>query len=105
MKLMRNTDPLQYGKYIVINTNKFTERPKTVEELIDAIKSHPDSVEFCKVGDPNEFFVLKLKDENADAALMAYASSISEKDAEFSVDVCELALRSGKYHPLCKEPD
>jgi hypothetical protein len=105
MKLVRNTPGSDTGKYILIRKDKFSEPPETVEELIEAIKTHPDSVEFGRVGDPNEFFVIKLKDENADAALIGYASAVADKDPEFASDVAELALRSGKYHPCCKTPD
>ena len=105
MDLNRKTNANGIGKYIVIRTDVFDEVPTTVEALLEAIQQHPESVEFGKVGDPNEFFVIKLKDENADAALIGYASAASHKDPDYASAVAELALRSGQYHPNCKSPD
>lgn len=102
MRLERNNGKV---KYIVINAQKFPEPPQTVDELVQAIKAYPESVEFNEVGSENESFVIKLKDENADSALVAYASAASHKDPEYACDVAELAMRSGQYHPFCKTPD
>lgn len=53
----------------------------------------------------NEFFVIKLKDRHARAALLAYAESVREADPEFAQEVLDLAARSSQYHPFCKDPD
>ena len=58
------------------------------------------------IGDPeNDFFVIKLKDKHAAAALLAYASSAqADGDLELSADVRRLA-REAAAHPCQKRPD
>jgi len=53
----------------------------------------------------NEFFVIKLKDRHAKAALEAYAKSIESTDEMFAGQVYELAERAGPDSPWCKDPD
>jgi len=54
----------------------------------------------------NEFFVIKLADRYAQAALIAYAMTADDcGDHEFARDVNELALRAGPSSPHCKTPD
>lgn len=52
-----------------------------------------------------EFFVIRLKDNNAAAALYHYAKSAFLDDAEYGRDVMDLAKRSGPMHPNCRKPD
>lgn len=59
----------------------------------------------ARVGDPEEFFVLKLKDEFAEPALRAYADAAREWDPEYAAEVDAMADRAGRNHPLCKRPD
>jgi len=105
MKLNRNESAGGIGKYIVIKTEGLEEIPTTPVELAAAILKHPECVQFGKVGDPDEFFVLKLKDENADAALFAYSDKVMRTDIEYGEDIYNLAERSGLNHPHCKTPD
>jgi hypothetical protein len=83
MKLDRNVNKDGKGKYALINlrTNK---------------------VEWGFQGHPDEFFVIKLKDMNAGAALIAYAESCYKHDPEFAQEVMELAKRAGQRNPHCK---
>lgn len=56
----------------------------------------------------NEFFVIKLKDRHARAALIGYLESLTnqdEYDDEYARDLQELAQRSGPLSPWCKDPD
>lgn len=62
-------------------------------------------VDDCGPGQEHEYFVIMLKDRNADAALYAYAMKASETDDEFAKEVMDLASRAGPSHPLCKIPD
>ena len=62
-------------------------------------------VEWGFSGEKDEFFLLKLRDRNAQAALLAYADSVEERDREFAEEVRELAARSGPCSPWCKDPD
>lgn len=84
MKLDRNINPNGMGKYALINlrTNKI-EWGNTPED---------------------EFFVIKLKDKYASAALDAYAKSCLKDDPEFAKEVHELASKA-MFHPLKKKPD
>lgn len=82
----RNKNPNGKGKYALLNLRK-------------------NMIEWGCVGDEDEFFVVKLKDKHAKAALEAYANSIREDDEEFADEVMELAMRAGADSPYCKAPD
>ena len=108
MNLDRNINESGKGKYALINLRKIPSDPRTPEELATAILLNPECVEFGMVGDPDEFFVIKLKDRFSRAALSAYARVVeldTEGDKEYLVDLLDLADRSGSAHPLCKRPD
>jgi hypothetical protein len=85
MKLDRNVNANGKGKYSIINN-----RTGQVE--------HGDNPE-------DQFFVIKLKDKYAQAALLAYANAAAQDDTEYANEVMQLAMRSGPAHPLCKMPD
>ena len=53
----------------------------------------------------DEFFVLRLKDEFALPALLAYARAAARWDAQYAQEVQELAVRSGPYNAFCRTPD
>lgn len=60
-----------------------------------------------QVGDPEEFFVLKLKDEYTAAALRAYAEAVGndlDGDQEYAAEVFDLASRAERM-PNRKRPD
>ena len=106
MDLIRNTNHAGNGKYTVINMRKLEGNPQTAEELAAAILKNPEAVEFGRSGDPEEFFVIKLKDKHSSAALEAYADeAFHDDELEYSRQVRLLADRSGKNHPHCKKPD
>jgi hypothetical protein len=84
MKLDRNINASGLGKYAIINLR--TNR-----------------VERGWKGSPEEFFVIKLKDLGAAAALHAYAASINDYDPELAEQVSVLAVRS--EHMQRKHPD
>ncbi len=86
MKLDRNENPNGKGKYALLNLRT-------------------DKIEWGYVGEPDEFFVIKLKDKHAKDALEAYADSIVHDDPEFAEQVMELAMRAGADSPYCKAPD
>ena len=53
----------------------------------------------------SEFFVIRLKDENAAPALLAYAHAAHEHgDSEFAQEVGDLAA-AALHHPSRKKPD
>ena len=86
MKLDRNINQDGKGKYALLNlrTNK---------------------IEWGNLYDEDEFFVIKLKDKYARAALTAYANAAWHDDEEWFNEIMELAKRSGRDHPNCKKPD
>ena len=88
MKLDRDTNPSGTGKYALINLRK-------------------DTVEWGRPGEQDEFFVIKLRDTHAHAALQAYADSVRRAgdDPEYAEAVQALADRSGALSPFCKNPD
>ena len=54
----------------------------------------------------DEFFVIKLKDKYAQAALFTYANDArADNEGEYGQEVTNLAMRAGPSHPLCKKPD
>lgn len=59
-------------------------------------------------GDANtasEFFVMRLKDQYADAALRSYSAAAGVNDPEWAQEVLNLARRAGRFNPHCKNPD
>lgn len=69
------------------------------------------------VGEEDEFFVIKLRDKYADAAIRAYSDAVvkdacKEPDEEKSRDLFQWAIqvqklndRAGSLSPFCKQPD
>lgn len=107
MNIDRNINQTGKGKYILINNRKIPGNLRTPQELAAAILANPECVEFGLVRDPNEFFVIKLKDRYAGRALSAYANAVDldpEGDREYAIAVTEIANRSGLFHPQCKRP-
>jgi hypothetical protein len=110
MKLDRNVNADGQGKYALINLRKGSIKKADGRERNDGIRYYSPPETAIEWGDTfaDEFFVIKLKDVNAHAALLAYAEAAMRdpgSDKEFAHDVHELAMRSGAYHPLCKKPD
>jgi len=106
MKMDRNQSEGGTCKYAAINLRKLKSCRSTpeVERALEVLKN-VGALEAGGVGQPDEFFLIKLKDRNAKPALFAYADSIEGDDSEFASEVRELAKRSGTDHPLCKRPD
>ena len=115
MKMDRNINSDGTGKYAVINMRKLKERCGHVETfqrwtpaVEQALKTLQDEgvLEWGRIGDPDEFFLIKLKDANAEHALLAYADQAQYNgDAQWAEEVINLAERSGANNPLCKTPD
>lgn len=114
MKMDRNVNDDGIGKYLVVNLRKLNElagNPSTFERWTPAVQQALDTLqavgvlEWGRTGEPDEFFLIKLKDVNAAPALSAYAESAWVRDSEWAEEVYELAARSGVNHPHCKAPD
>jgi hypothetical protein len=87
MRLVRNTSTDGRCKYAIIDN-----RTGAVVE--------------AKVGDPEEFFVIKLKDVHAPAAIRAYAADVANVtgDLEYATELYEMAVRA-ELMPNRKVPD
>lgn len=107
MKMDRNINDDGLGKYAVINLRnlkRYMNVPE-VKEALEVLKA-ADALEWGCVGEPDEFFLIKLKDINAEHALVAYADQANHNgDKEFAGEVYEMARRSGRHNPHCKHPD
>ncbi len=105
MKLDRTLTQGKRGKYSLI-------LERNVENYGDPIIN--DAVAFLKqanvlddsvVGEPGEFFVLRLKDKYAGDALAAYAAAALADDPEYAQEIANMAARAGNNSPFCKKPD
>ena len=117
MKLDRDINKDGSNKYAIINLRKLNAlsgSKDTNPELADTISTIEEALNLLEnIGvlewgnkyAPDEFFVIKLKDENADAALIAYAASAEKKDPEYAAGIISLIERAGKNNPFCKTPD
>lgn len=115
MKLDRNLNGEGKGKYALVRLRNIAAGDeahgllKRLEEL-----GHLD---WGIVGQPDEFFVVKLRDKYAGAAIKGYADAVAE-DArrepdeqvsrdkfQWAVQVQKLGERAGILSPYCKQPD
>jgi len=125
MKLDRNANGR--GKYAIINLRKLDETrvamatvdpqttrnvlPQSLEVALATLQEY-GLIEYGEPGTENEFFVIKLKDTYAGAALVAYADAVWRPENAASVDevtyaeeVRALAKRAGRHSQWCKKPD
>lgn len=105
MQLDRNLNPTGKGKYALINLRKVDGDPRTAIEMAAAIVAKPDALQLGIVGEPDEFWLIKLKDKYAAAALQAYADAAQADDPEYANQVREMVQRSSQNSPFCKAPD
>lgn len=81
MRLVRTTEEGGAGKYRVARSDTGAELPD------------------------GDFFVLRLQDRHAPAALLAYANELMKAgDHDFAADIVQLATRA-LHHPTRKDPD
>lgn len=126
MKLDRNINGTGRGKYGLIKTRRLMDVIMTVREdgddneasmvklklamkVRNAIELLEETgiLDWGAAGSESEFFVIKLRDRNARAALLAYVAKASGPggDDELAADVKTLADRAGINSPFCKKPD
>ncbi len=102
MKLDRNMNSEGKGKYALVllrNVTTDSEEHGMVEDLAER-----GVVDWGNKGDDGEFFVIRLKDKYAEAALMAYANAAVDDDKEWATQVLAMATRAA-HHPAKKQPD
>lgn len=113
MKLDRDINADGLGKYAVINLRKLREMCSSnpflhwSPEVANALQTLDDigAIDWGKVGEKDEFFVMKLRDKYAGHALRQYAHAVSCDDPEYAHAVLELANRAGENSLFCKTPD
>ena len=114
MKLDRNVNADGRGKYGLIKNRRIREiieehgiadgtATAAVRNALRTLESF-GIIDWGDAGTPSEFFVIRLRDIHARAALMAYADDAGD-DPEYRKDVRDLAFRSGSESPFCKKPD
>lgn len=113
MRLDRNIADNGRGKYALLKLreldNRMTDGPfrELDPEIAAALQLLTDEgiLDDGEAGTSSEFFVIRLRDKYAKAALQAYAAEAATDDPEYAREVSELASRSGLDSPFCKSPD
>lgn len=105
MKLDRNINNDGRGKYLLVNLRNLAHRDTTKVMAALEVLKEAGILETDAAGDPNEFFVMKLKDINAPGGLAGYADKAEETDPEWAEEVRSLLQRAGEKSPYCKLPD
>lgn len=114
MKLDRDINPDGCGKYAILNLRKLNQVCPGIQpfqrwspEVAQALKTLEEAgaLEWGQPGAQDEFFLIKLKDKYAAAALETYAAAARCDDPEYADAVLALAERAGPNNPFCKNPD
>lgn len=107
MKLDRNENATGVGKYALVNMRRLMalghDQQNEAHQLMAQL-SELGVVDWGAKGADDEFFVIKLKDRNAESALVAYADAAEEHDKEWALQVLAMSTRA-KRHPAKKTPD
>ena len=118
MQLDRDINKDGKGKYALVRLRNI----QPGDEAFDCLKKLEKLgyLDWGVVGQPDEFFVIKLRDKFSDAALCAYAEAVhrdygkareaqdEEKAAsllQYATAVMAMAARAGIKSLFCKEPD
>lgn len=110
MKLDRNIEGNEgRGKYALLKMREIpaalsTLRADDIKQAIERLEDM-DVLDWGTKGSESEFFVIRLKDKYAEAALLAYARAAAQDNPEWAEQVAEMASRAGEHHPDCKQPD
>lgn len=107
MRLKRNTTDDGSCKYAAVRKDKIArlnEAARAEAKAALALLTCLGVLEDPKIGDAEEFFLVKLKDVNAPEALTGYARSVWDTDRELAIDVLD-AVGRALSHPDRKQPD
>jgi len=115
MKLDRDINTDRKGKYAVVRLRNI-KLGDEAHDLLERLKEL-GHLDWGAPGYPDEFFVIKLRDKYADAALEAYANAVlldsqresdeerSKSKYQYAIAVQKLLQRAGSLSEFCKEPD
>lgn len=104
MKLDRNINPDGLGKYAVISLRDKPEIQEVVMGEVDGAWISADDFDDGSPGSDGEWFLLRLKDAGAAAALEAYARFYDDHDPEWA-DECRKLAERARNHPNRKLAD
>ena len=116
MKLDRNINGNGSGKYGLIKNRRLAQirawdggdgeiaDQQAVEDAL-ALLERAGVIDWGYPNSESEFFVIRLCDRFAHAALANYSMVAHHVDPEYAKDVRELADRSGPYSKFRKMPD
>ena len=115
MKLDRNVNGDGKGKYALVRLRDI-EPDSEAYRLLKRL-DELGHLDWGVVGQPDEFFVVKLRDRFAPGAIRGYADAVmkashKETDERKSLDMVQWAIqvqslgqRAGDLSPYCKTPD
>jgi hypothetical protein len=106
MKLDRNLTQDGKGKYALVRlrTIDIGNRNKVPTDALHTLDEWK-KLDWGRVGEEDEFFVIKLKDRYAFDALAAYAKAAEADDPEYAEEIREMLPRAGVNSKYCKVPD
>jgi hypothetical protein len=114
MKLDRNINGDGKGKYALVRLRDI-EAESEAHRLLQRL-DELGHLDWGIVGQPDEFFVVKLRDRFAPGAIKGYADAVmkaahehdqgKERDlVQWALQVQSMGQRAGDLSPYCKEPD
>jgi len=114
MKMDRDINDDGGGKYAVINLRRlnsvaagsgpFQRWSPQVEQALKTLEE-AGALEWGRVGERDEFFLVKMRDQFAPGAIRGYAAMADGVDPEWATAVRTMLTRAGINSPFCKAPD
>lgn len=105
MKLDKNTNYAQQGKYALVKLRELADADKWTKEIFEAVELLSENGIIDYGDNPfTEFFVIRLKDKFAGPALTAYGLSAINDDPEWSLEILRLAEKAAN-HAQKRMPD
>lgn len=119
MKLDRNINANQRGKYALLKLRRLSEieawdggegEALDRQAALDAIAllERAGILDWGYAGTEGEFMVMRLKDKFSYRGLMGYFKAImleDDADLEYAQDIFDMAKRAGPNSVWCKRPD
>lgn len=104
MKLDRNLNE-GLGKYALLDLRLLSKGVSPEVEAALEVLNKAGVIQWGLIGEPDEFFVMKLKDINSPGGLAGYATEADKTDPELATEVRDMLPRAGINSPFCKKPD